>query len=169
VTLRVFSVSLGAPAADSVQNFAGYSVSLIFPVQAANVPANTAASFSCAIDGAACSMTPFKSVDLSTTQLKLAVGIPLSTAAGSHQLQIITTLLGVPQTSQFPFNVVDFSGSLSSGSMTLKPGGFSSVTVTVIPAGSFMGNVQLSCSTPIACSFSARPRYRSQPKPRNRR
>jgi len=152
--LQVFSISLGAPAAP-VQGFAGSSVQLTFPFQASGLTGNGLIDIGCTLDSINCTITSFAVVDSSTTKLTISIGVPASLLPGSHQLVISTTALGFPQTFQFPFNVVDFSGSLGSNSVSMKPGGTADVTVTVTPAGGITGSVLLSCSTsaPIACSF----------------
>jgi hypothetical protein len=55
---------------------------------------------------------------------------------------------GYSQTFQSPFNVGDISGNLSAGSITMKPQGSTTVSVTVIPTGGLTGDVSLSCTGP---------------------
>lgn len=159
-TLNVFAFNLGTPAAGTAQGFAGYEAQVVFPVQAANVPANSQVSLSCTIDGMNCYGTSFTGVNSTTTQLTLAIDVPASMTGGSHQVTITTTLLGFVQTFQFPFNVVDFSGSSSQSTLSLKPGGSGALAITVTPLGGFTGDVQLSCTSSavnsalISCSFN---------------
>jgi hypothetical protein len=152
--LQVFSINLAAPST-TPQGFAGSTVQVTFPFQQSNLPPNRVIYLACTIDFLNCTQTSFALINSTTNQLVIYMGVPASLQAGAHQLAITTTTLGFPQTFNFPFNVVDFSGSLNTTSVTMKPGGSASVTVTVTPAGGLTGSVQLSCftSAPIACSF----------------
>jgi hypothetical protein len=156
MTLDIFNDSLGAPASGSLQGIAGGTANLTFPFQSTNLPPALMVFLACDMDGLNCTNTPVVSVNSSTTQLPVTINIPSGLSTGTHTLSITTTVLGYPQTYQFPFNVGDFSGDLSATSLTLKPGGSSTVSLTVTPSGGLMGNVTFSCSgtSKLSCSFS---------------
>ena len=156
ITLNVFTASLGAPAAGTAQGLAGSVANLTLPFQSSNLPSNTAVSLSCALDGLDCTQTSFVLVGSTTTNLPVTIRIPSGLQAGAHTLSITTTILGSSQTFQFPFSVGDFSGSLDKNSITMKPGGSGTVTLTITPAGGLTGNVTLSCggASQLTCSFN---------------
>ncbi len=70
-----------------------------------------------------------------------------------HQIQVTATVGSITQTYSFPFTVADFSGSLSTSSITLARGANTSLTATLSATTGFVDTVSLSCGNVTLCNL----------------
>jgi hypothetical protein len=86
----------------------------------------------------------------------LVVSPPANAATGAYTLTVNGTVAPLTHTVKFPFYIADYSGSLSTSSVTIARGASGSLNATVSATTGFGGTVSFSCggTAELTCSFS---------------
>ncbi len=154
-TLTITDFSLQPPTTSSDWGIAGSAVKVYVGLQPIN-GFNGVVNLACSTDfGGACTGGG-AGVGGASTLSALSLSVPAAVPTGAHTLTVVAVAGQVTHTAQFPFYVADYSGSLSSPSLTLTRGGNTSVTATVSVTTGFDASVSFSCSgTPeLSCAFT---------------
>ncbi len=152
--LSIEDFSLQPPVSGSAWAPPGGSVTV-------NVTAQSINSFSwpidvgCTLATGTCTGGSF-SVSPNGTVIILAVSEPSNASLGSETLTVTGTYGPIAHTISFPFEVADYSGTLSTSTLTMARGGSGALTATVNATTGFAGSVTFACSgtAQLTCSFS---------------
>jgi hypothetical protein len=118
-------------------------------------PLNMGGTITCSTDfGGTCTGQAFPPSN-APQAINLSLTIPADTAVGSHTLTVTAADGSLHQTATFPFAIADYSGSLSTSTLSLKQGSSGTFTATINATAGFTDSVSLACSgsAAIACSF----------------
>lgn len=154
-SLEVINVSIQGPDAGKDWVVAGGRQDTTITVTS-GATINSFLSISCSLDaGGSCFGT---NVPISQTgqAATLTISVPAGTASGQHILTVTATNGTYSQSFAFPFYVADYTGTLSTSSLSLTRGTTGSVTATLDATKEFAATVTLACSgtTQVLCSFS---------------
>jgi hypothetical protein len=156
LTLNVPGFALEAPSAASDWAPPGGTMNVMLDAQPTG-DFGGVVSVTCTLDfGGTCTGNSFQVFGTGPSPISLAVSVPSTIAPGSHTLTVMATSTQGLQTATFPFYVADYSGSLSSSSVSMARDGSATLTATVNATTGFGGVVSLSCSgsSEVACSFT---------------
>jgi hypothetical protein len=114
-------------------------------------------TISCSVDSSATCTGGSVVLSQSSQTFYLTVSIPSGTATGVHQLTVTSVFQGLTQTSTFPITVVDFSGTLSTTTLSMSRGASTTLTATLTGTSGFSHAISIGCSVAtqnILCSVS---------------
>jgi hypothetical protein len=156
VTLYVGDFSLQPPSAGTAWAPPNGTVNVNLTAQSID-DFSTAIIVTCSLDvGGSCTGGTFPVSPNGPTPISLAVSPPSGVSLGAHTLTVTATSGPLTQSINFPFNVADYSGSLSESTVTIAQGASALLTATVTATSGFAGTVSFACSgaTQVTCSFS---------------
>jgi hypothetical protein len=153
-TLAVQDFGLQPPASGSAWVPPGGAVNLSLTAQSLN-SFSSAINVSCTVNTGTCTGGSF-TVSPSGTQVNLPVSEPSNTAPGAETLTVTGTYGPITHSISFPFYVADYTGNLSTSTLTIGRGSSGTITATVSATAGFAGSVTFSCSgaSQLTCNFS---------------
>jgi hypothetical protein len=152
-TLSLGDFSLQPPVSGSAWAPPGGSVTVNVTTQSIN-SFSSPIDVSCTLATGACTGGLFSASP--NALINLAVSEPSDASLGSETLTVTGTDGPIAHTISFPFYVADYSGTLSTPTLTIARGGRGTLTATVNATTGFGGSVTFSCSSTaqLTCSFS---------------
>ncbi len=164
LTVNIADFTLGAPSPSSLNSLPGQSSPFSMQVSASGAFASTVdLSCNAPASGVRCAFAPSAAVNPTQgnpVTVTTTVATTTATPVGQYTLTVSGTSVNAPapKTQNVTLNVVDFAlGAPSPNSVSVLPGGNSTVTAQVTAMGGFAGAVTLSCNAPatgVTCSFS---------------
>jgi hypothetical protein len=153
-TLSIEDFSLQPPVSGSAWVPPGGSVTVNVTAQSIN-SFSSPIDVSCTLATGTCTGGSFP-VSPNGTLINLAVSEPSNAPPGSETLTVTGTYGPIAHTISFPFYVADYSGTLSTPTLTIPRGGSGTLTATVNATPGFVGSVTFACSgtAQLTCSFS---------------
>ncbi len=154
LTIVDFSVQAPSPASDWAPP--GGTVNISVGVQPLN-HFNGVVNLTCSTDfSRACSGSSVGVGGNSPLPAGLSVSVPSNATAGVHTLMVSATYGALTHTYSFPFYVADYSGSVSTSSLSLARGGSTAVSATVNVTTGFAGTVSFTCTgtSAVTCDFT---------------
>lgn len=153
--LNIVDFSLQPPATGSAWGPPGGTVNVSVMVNPIN-NFRQVVTVTCSLDiTATCTGSSFP-VGGTSSNASLSVSLPSSATPGTHTLTATVTSGQLVHNVAFPFYIADYSGSLSTSTLSLQRGGSGSVTATVNATSGFGGAISFSCSgsSLVTCTFS---------------
>jgi hypothetical protein len=156
LTLYISDFSLQPPSTGSAWAPPDGTVNVNLTAQPLN-NFSSAVVVTCSLDvGGSCTGGSFIVTPNGPTQIGLTVSPPSGVSLGTHTLTVTATSGSLTHSITFPFNVADYSGSLSLSALTMAQESTASLTATVTATAGFAGDVSFACTgaTQVICSFS---------------
>ena len=155
-TLNVTDFSLQPPNSGSAWAPPGGTVNVGLSVLPIN-NFNATVSVTCNLDvGGTCTGGSFPIGGTSPNPINVSVAVPSGASLGTHTLTVTATDAPLTHTIAFPFDIADYSGSLSTSTLTIRRNESGSLTATVNATAGFAGTVSFACTgtTQLTCNFS---------------
>ena len=152
-TLSIEDFSLQPPASGSAWAPPGGTETVNMTAKSINF--SSAINVSCTLPTGTCTGGTFP-VSSNGSNINLTVSEPSNASPGAETLTVTGTYGSINHTISFPFYIADYSGTLSTSTLTIPRGGSRSITATVSATTGFGGNVTFGCSgsSQLSCSFS---------------
>lgn len=152
-TLSVGDFSLQPPASGSAWAPPGGTETVNMTAKSINF--NSAINVSCTLPTGTCTGGTFP-VSSNGSTINLTVSEPSNASPGAETLTVTGTYGSINHAISFPFYIADYSGTLSTSTLTIPRGGSGAVSATVSATTGFGGNVTFACSgsSQLSCSFS---------------
>jgi hypothetical protein len=155
-TLAVQDFTLQPPNGGSAWALPGSTVNVALTASPLNGLV-TALTVTCSLNvNAGCSGGSFPIGGNGPNPIDASVTVPTGAVLGIDSLTVVATDTPLSHSISFPFNVADYSGSLSISTLTMGRGATGTLTATVNATAGFVGTVSFACSgtTELTCNFS---------------